>query len=128
MIDQAGEDPLGLSRAISGADCNEQKLNSEGFDFVITHSTPWKEGVGINRSIVRDYLRNSETFQMGLVKYAIAFCKSKFQVKSSGNTTISEITVVRHNGTAECLAPKAIGLRYESCVQKCSLANPIPTL
>ncbi len=128
MVELAGEDPLGLIRAKTGSECNEQTLNSEGFDFVITHSTPWKEGIGINRSIARDYLRNSETFQKGLVKYAIAFCKAKFQAKSSGDTTISEVTVVRHNGTADCLAPKAIGLRYEACVQQCPLTSPIPSL
>lgn len=127
MIDQVGEDALGLKRATSATDCNEHILSSEGYDFIITHSSPWKDGIGINRSVVRDYLQSSETIQKGLVKYAIAFCKAKFHVKSAKAPQISEIAIIRHKATPDCLAPKPIGLKYESCVQDCSLANPIPT-
>jgi hypothetical protein len=127
MVDQVGDDPWGLRRAATASDCNEQILSSDGFDFIITHSTPWKKGLGINRSIARDYLKTYETFKSGLTKYAVAFCNARFHAKVP-KPSIEEVNIVRHLGTTECLAPNPIGLRYEACIQNCALDEDIPTI
>lgn len=127
MIDQVGADAFGLERAQNLSDCNEKKLNSNGFDFIIAHSSPWKNGIGINRAVAKDYLPSSINIQKGLVKYAVAFCKSRFSIQQNSEKilTITEVNVIRHNGMPDCIAPKPIALRYESCIQECPLDRPI---
>lgn len=128
MVDQIGTDPLGLRRAQSAADCNDKILTPQGFDFVLTHSSPWKEGVGINRSQAKDYIPTYETFAVGLTKYAVALCQSRFQGFTQAAMPIPEISVVRHKGTPECLTTKPIGLRYEGCISQCSFTDAIETI
>lgn len=129
MVDRVGDDPLGLKRAKNAMDCNPKILTSNGFDFVVSQSTPWKNGMGIQQSVAKDYLMSSTTFQKGLVQLAQYFCQQRFK---TANTTainiepslaakpdLSGIDVIRHKGTTECLATKPIALSYESCVDNC---------
>lgn len=125
MVDQVGADPFGLSRAKSLDDCTASNLSSDGFDFVISHSSPWKDGVGINRSHARDYLPSSDTFRTGLVSFAVAFCKSHYQTTTKVAAPVGDINIVRHRGTPECLTSNTVNLRYESCVAQCPLEDPI---
>ena len=121
MVDEIGKDPLGLHRASTLADCNDTKLNSSGFDFIVTHSSPWKGGVGINRAQARAYLEDSSAMKKGLTAFAIAQCKKLFDPKSPSTWSHTDINIVRHNGTPECLSPKRIRFNHESCIASCNL-------
>jgi hypothetical protein len=128
MVDQVGDDPFGLRRANSIADCNGSILNTEGFNFIITHSSPWKEGVGINRSKVSEYLPSSESFSVGLINYAIAICKIQFNDPSQNIPLSNEVRIVRHKETPDCLTAQSISLRHESCVNQCDIDRTIESL
>jgi hypothetical protein len=128
MVDDVGPDPFGIGRARNLNECNEQVLNYRGFDFVISHSSPWKEGVGINRSRVKDYLVSSDGFARGLQRYAVAFCKSRFQNNAKVKVNNTEVNIIRHRGTPECLTTEAIALRNESCIASCPIEQPAPIL
>ncbi|MEY4617037.1 MAG: hypothetical protein RJB66_1997 [Pseudomonadota bacterium] len=128
MVDQVGEDPFGLRRAGSINDCHQDILTTSGFDFIITHSSPWKEGVGINRSKVSDYLPSSENFSAGLINYAIAICKAQFNTTPNPIPDTNDVKIVRHKDSPECLTTKALALRHESCVAECPFDGSIESL
>ncbi|WP_413561523.1 hypothetical protein [Bdellovibrio sp. HCB209] len=115
LIDRVGADPFGLARAQTVADCS--KLTVDGFDFTVAQSSPSKEGVGINRSLAKDYLPTSEKMQAGLTKYAYYACLAKFNAKNY-TPSIGTLSVVRHKGTSACM-DKRVVLARESCIQSC---------
>ena len=116
LIDKAGTDPLGVEKAGKQSDC--AKLSSDDFDFVIAQSSNSKNGIGINYFEAKDFLPTDSEMKTGLQKYAYYACLARFQGKSS-TPSLGTLSVVRHKGTAECLAPR-VKLAHESCIQSCS--------
>ena len=127
MVDSVGSDPLGIKRAKKTADCTAATLTSNGFDFAVSQSGNWKNGIGIHRSVAKDYLKSSSTFQKGLTQLAAYFCQEQFKSSKTFDETSSflakpdlgGINVIRHKGTPECLASTPIALKYDSCVEDC---------
>lgn len=115
IIEKIGADPLGLNYAKTKDDCS--KLKSDNFDFTIIQSSNSKNGIGINRYEASDYLKTNIKIKDGLEKYAYYSCIAKF----SGQPivpSIGTLSVVRHSGAAECIAPR-VSLEKESCIQQC---------
>lgn len=115
MVDEIGDDPFGLDDINSSSDCS--KVSSAKFGFVISQSSPSKGGIGINRYRFSDYAAGSTTFKKGVEAYAFAACKAKF----GGSATVSSpnLSIIRHKGTAECKAAKALTEENEDCVSSC---------
>lgn len=118
MVTALGQDPFGLSRAKTLADCKSSLLTHSGFDFDVLHSAPIKSGVGINRIKAKDYLNESSSMKTALVEYAVAACKARFTGQSSTIKPTSA-RLVRHKGTPEC-RDKPVSLSRESCVRHCT--------
>jgi hypothetical protein len=116
IIDRVGADPFGIATVQSASDCS--KITSDSFDFTIAQSSPSKEGVGINRSIAKDYLPTSEKMKAGLQKYAYYACLAKFNSKNY-TPSLGTLSVIRHKGTTACM-DKRVVLARESCIQSCS--------
>ncbi|WP_373999686.1 hypothetical protein [Bdellovibrio bacteriovorus] len=116
LIDKVGADPFGINSVKSESECS--KLKSDGFDFVVAQSSPNKEGIGINYYQARDYLPTSSKMKTGLEKYAYYTCLSKFNGKTY-TPNVGTLSVVRHKGTADCMAPR-VKMARESCIQSCS--------
>lgn len=115
LVDRVGADPFGISKAATVNDCS--KLVSDNFDFVITQSSNSKNGIGINSFEARDYLKTSTKFKSGLEKYAYYSCLAKFNQKTY-TPSLGNLSVVRHKGTSECMAPR-VKLVKEECVAQC---------
>lgn len=116
IIDSAGADPFGVRSVKSESECS--KITSAQFDFVVAQSSPSKGGIGINYFSARDYLPTSSKMKTGLEKYAYYACLAKVNGKSY-QPNLGTLSVVRHKGTAECLAPR-VKLAREECIQSCS--------
>lgn len=116
IVDKAGADPFGISAAKTASDCSN--IKSSGFDFTVAQSSPSKGGVGINFFDARVYLPTSTKMQTGLEKYAYYACLAKVNNKSY-TPNVGTLSVVRHKGTADCMAPR-VKLARESCIQSCS--------
>ncbi|MFZ3229317.1 MAG: hypothetical protein WA160_03855 [Pseudobdellovibrio sp.] len=117
-IDKVGEDPFGLSLIKKEADC--ATINYKNFDFSITQSSPSKNGIGINKYLIKDYLDESgSTGKMtnAFVGMARKACLAKFQNKEIKPSN-TEWGFLRHKGTAECFAPR-VTMVGEACIQKC---------
>lgn len=117
IIDAVGADPLGISKARTAADC--QKLSTSDFDFKISQSSNSKSGLGINVYEARDFVETSPKFKVGLAQYAKISCQARFDGKTY-TPSIGTLSVVRHKGTPECLAPRVV-LAREECVRSCPL-------
>lgn len=116
LVDKAGDDPFGIGSVKSESEC--AKLTSNQFDFVVAQSAPSKGGIGINYYEARDYLPTSSKMKTGLEKYAYYACLAKFNGRTY-TPNIGTLSVVRHKGTPECMAPR-VTLARESCIQSCS--------
>lgn len=116
LIDKMGSDPFGIKNAKTAADCS--KLTSDKFDFSVAQSSPSKEGIGLNYFDAKIYLSTSSKMKTGLEKYAYYTCLAKFDGKTY-TPNVGTLSVVRHKGTAECMAPR-VKMARESCVQSCS--------
>lgn len=116
LIDKAGKDPFGISSVKNESDCS--KITSDSFDFTVAQSAPSKGGVGINYYEARDYLPTSSKMKTGLEKYAYYACLAKFKNKSY-TPNVGTLSVTRHKGTSECMAPR-VKMARESCIQSCS--------
>lgn len=116
IVESVGEDPLGISKATTEAQCNA--ITAKNFDFVVAQSSPSKEGVGINKYVAKDYLQESEGMKVGFEKYAREACKAKLK---NTNVILSgqEVQVIRHKMTAACM-DQPIQLVGEACVSSCS--------
>jgi len=117
LVDSIGADPFGISRISRSTDCTTSNLPTSRFDFTILQSSPIKNGIGVDRISIVDYLALSSSFKSGLQSYAIKACKAKFGQTASSP---SSLAIVRHKGTASCLAPKPIVLDREECVASCT--------
>lgn len=117
-IDQIGSDPFGLKLIKNISECS--KLNYKNFDMVITQSSPSKNGIGINRYQVKDYLDESGPngkMTTAFVSMGQQACLAKFQNKNMKPNN-SEWGFLRHKGTPECVAPR-VTMVGESCTKKC---------
>lgn len=115
VVDKTGLDPFGLKKLKSISDC--EKMDYSNFDFVISQSSPSKNGLGINKYDVKDYLPESTKMRTAFLGLAKASCQAYFTNKTVAATT-SEWGAIRHLGTKECLAPK-IQMANQSCVSQC---------
>ncbi|MEK2645561.1 hypothetical protein [Bdellovibrio sp. BCCA] len=116
LIDKVGTDPFGIASAKTEADC--KKITSDSFNFVVAQSAPSKGGIGINYYEARNYLPTSSKMKMGLEKYAYYACMAKVTGKTY-TPNVGTLSVVRHKGTPECMAPR-VKMARESCIQSCS--------
>ncbi|MGZ3769451.1 MAG: hypothetical protein ACXVCP_00515 [Bdellovibrio sp.] len=116
LIDKAGDDPFGINSIKAAKDCS--KISSKSFDFIIAQSSSSKNGIGINYYDARDYLTTSDKMKVGLEKYAYYACLAKFGNKTY-TPNVGSLSVVRHKGTAECMATR-VTMAKESCIQSCS--------
>ncbi|WP_409478126.1 hypothetical protein [Pseudobdellovibrio sp. HCB154] len=115
LVDKIGEDPFGLKRLKSATDCNS--MSTTYFDFIVSQSSPSKNGIGLNRYVAKDYLRESSKMTTAFLGIAKAACQAYFGSKNVA-TPSSTYGILRHKGTAECLSPK-IQMAYQSCVSTC---------
>lgn len=115
LIDKVGADPFGINNARSAGDCS--KLKSSQFDFTVVQSSNSKNGIGLNFYEAKNYLATSQKMREGLEKYAYYSCLAKFNNKAY-SPNVGTLSVVRHKGTKECMAPR-VSMARESCVQSC---------
>lgn len=115
IVDRIGKDPFGLGSVKKESDCS--KLNYKNFDIVVAQSSPSKNGVGINRYEVKDYLDETSGMRTAFVEMGKQACLAKFQQKSIKPSS-SSWGFLRHKGTSECMAPR-VSLSGESCAQRC---------
>lgn len=115
IVDKVGADPFGLKRLKSASDCNS--MTTSYFDFSVSQSSPSKGGIGLNKYIAKDYLRESSKMTTAFLGFAKAACQAYFGGKNVA-TPSSTYGVLRHKGTAECLSPR-IQMAYQSCVSQC---------
>ncbi|MBC7466918.1 MAG: hypothetical protein H7256_13095, partial [Bdellovibrio sp.] len=117
-VDSVGADPFGLALIKNEAGCSS--ISYKNFDITVTQSSPSKNGIGINKYLLKDYLIESgDTGKMtvafvGMAKQA---CLAKFQNKSIKPASTAW-GFLRHKGTSACLAPR-VSMVGESCTQKC---------
>lgn len=116
LIDKMGTDPFGIRSARTESDCS--KITSDSFDFSVGQSSPSKNGIGINFYEARNYLPTSAKFKTGLEKYAYYACLAKVNNRSY-TPNLGTLSVVRHKGTAACMAPR-VKMARESCIETCS--------
>lgn len=116
LIDKAGADPFGIASAKTESDCS--KIKSNGFDFTVAQSSPNVGGVGINFFDARIYLPTSSKMQTGLEKYAYYACLAKVNNKTY-TPNVGTLSVIRHKGTSDCMAPR-VKMARESCISSCS--------
>lgn len=116
LIDKASSDPFGIANATTEADCNN--ISTDQFDFSVAQSSPSKNGIGLNIYEARHYLPTSEKMSEGLLKYAQYACLAKVTGKTY-TPNIGTLSVVRHRGTSECMAPR-VKMARESCIQTCN--------
>ncbi len=117
MIDRVGSDPFGIKNLSNLSHC--KLLDSNRFDFTVTQSSPSKNGIGINKYEAKDYLNESPKMKKLFTEFGQATCTAFFQ-NTNLKPTSTEWGIIRHIGTAECLAPK-IKLVGQSCVSQCQM-------
>lgn len=115
VIDTVGSDPFGLEKISSQDLCN--KIDYKNFDMVISQSSPSKNGIGINRYVVKDYLAEAEKMKNAFVEMARSACLAKFQ-KRSIKPASTDWGFIRHKGTPECF-DRRVMMTGEECTQKC---------
>lgn len=115
IVDKIGADPFGLKRLRSISDCSS--ISTTYFDFSVSQSSPSKNGIGLNKYVAKDYLRESTKMTEAFVGIAKAACQAYFGSKNVA-TPSADYGALRHNGTSECLSPR-IQMAYQSCVSQC---------
>ncbi|NUM58587.1 MAG: hypothetical protein HUU56_08145 [Bdellovibrionaceae bacterium] len=114
-IDKVGKDPFGLSEVTTISDCSQ--LNFKKFDITIAQSSPSKNGIGINKYKVNDYLTESVKMRTAFLQMGYYSCIAKF--KNQKITPINtEWGFIRHKKTQECLA-NTIPIVGQECVKSC---------
>ncbi|MCO5113201.1 MAG: hypothetical protein M9899_03395 [Bdellovibrionaceae bacterium] len=115
IVTKTGQDPLGIRKAKSLSECS--KITSANFDFELAQSSPTNNAIGINMMTASYYLPTSPTMKTGMEKYAKFLCESRF--KSISEPNVSEVSVVRHKKTSECMSTFKVALTGEKCVESC---------
>lgn len=115
IVDKVGADPFGIKRLKSINDCSS--LDSKYFDFVVSQSSPSKNGIGLNRYVAKDYLKESSKMMEAFKGIGKAVCQAYFSNKNVA-TPSSAYGIIRHTGAKDCLSPK-IAMVNQSCVNQC---------
>lgn len=115
VVDKIGPDPFGIKRLKSASKCKSLTINN--FDFTVSQSSPSKGGVGLNKFIAKDGLRDSAKMNEAFMGIAQAACQAYFSGKNVA-TPSADYGLLRHKETAECLSPK-IQMAHQSCVSQC---------
>lgn len=115
MIDKIGSDPFGLKRLKSVSDCGSLDVNY--FDFTVIQSSPSKNGIGINKYVARDYLKESSKMYTAFMGIGKAACQAYFNGVNV-TTPSTDYGILRHNGSVNCISPK-IKIANQSCVSQC---------
>ncbi|MFN3455803.1 MAG: hypothetical protein ACK41T_12685, partial [Pseudobdellovibrio sp.] len=115
IVDKVGADPFGIKRLKSINDCSS--LDSKYFDFVVSQSSPSKNGIGLNRYVAKDYLKESSKMMEAFKGIGKAVCQAYFSNKNVA-TPSSTYGIIRHTGSKDCLSPK-IAMVNQSCVNQC---------
>lgn len=118
MVYSVGEDPFGVSWINKLSECKSSNIISSRFDFSVFQSAPIKNGLGVNRISINEYLKWDEGWKSGLMFYALKACRAKFGVVSS-TPYPNGLSIVRHKGTPECLTAP-LRLVSEECVGACN--------
>lgn len=118
MITKTSSDPFGLDSIKSSTDCS--KIDESYFDFELMQSSPSLGAIGINRMKASDYLADSATMRKVTIEFAKKQCQSKFNNQTYTQTS-TQMSIVRHKKTPECLTGSEIQLTRQSCVLDCSL-------
>lgn len=119
MIDSVSDDPFGFQKLSSIKECSG--LSTDNFNFSITQSSPSKRGLGINRYLVKDYLKevgSQNIIYQAFQKIALDSCKAYFNHEDIA-TPSDKWGLIRHLGSPECL-DTPLTLSGESCVQECT--------
>lgn len=113
------EDPWGFIE--SGEACKNLKISK--FNFSVIQSSPSKNGVGINRFKIQDYLidANSPKLSRAFTSYAEHACENYYNQKVK-RLTATDFSIVRHLGTPACLGER-VKLQNESCIRSCRLTE-----
>lgn len=117
LVDSVGADPFGVRDISSLNDCRLEKMDPTKFDFVVIQSSPYKNAIGISKSLARDYIPTSEKLTEGLKVHALNACRAQFKVGPVTKDPLAHI--IRHKESGSCLAPKPIYFDYEACVADC---------
>ena len=114
-IDKLGKDPFALNEVQTINDCSQ--LNFKKFDITIAQSSPSKNGIGINKYKVKDYLAESAKMRTAFLQMGYYSCIAKF--KNQKITPINtEWGFIRHKQTQECLA-NTVPIVGQACVKSC---------
>jgi hypothetical protein len=117
LIDRVSVDPFGISQVTKKEDC--KNLRWDNFDFTILQSSPSKNSIGVNRFGIHDYLsEGAPAMERGFLKYAVAACLSRFDGKTR-KLMDTEVSIIRHKGTPECLSNKRVQFTGDDCVRSC---------
>ncbi len=103
IVDRIGKDPFGLALIKNVNDCSN--LNYKNFDIDIAQSSPSKNGIGINKYLLRDYLDESPKIRTAFEGMAEQACLAKFQNRNLKPKN-SEWGFLRHKGTPDCLTTR----------------------
>lgn len=115
IVDRIGHDPFGLTSINKVSDC--ANLNYKNFDIDVAQSSPSKNGIGINKFKLSDYLDETTKMRVAFVDMAEQSCLAKFQNKNLKPKN-SAWGFLRHKATPECQAPR-VSLGGESCAKSC---------
>lgn len=115
IVDRIGLDPFGLNAIAKESAC--ANLDYKNFDIDVAQSSPSKQGIGLNKFKLRDYLDETSKMRTAFVEMGKKACVAKFK-KISEKPSSSAWGFIRHKGTQECLAPR-VSLTGEACAQSC---------
>lgn len=120
LIETVGQDPFGIAGITRVEDCKLENMSHERFDFTILQSSPSKEGIGIHRAAIKDYIPESPQMLAGLLDHAVNACKAKFSTASttSRSSSAANTSIVRHSGSTACKDAQIV-MERESCVSSC---------
>lgn len=117
ILDHVGADPWGMAQVKTVSECSQ--LTYKNFDFTVLQSSPSKNSIGINRYKASDYLAESEKMRNGFEKYARQNCIN-FLTKKKTKPRYTDVSIIRHKMTSECLAPTLVDFQNQSCVASCN--------
>jgi hypothetical protein len=118
MIETVGNDPFGIKRFTTEAECKLENMAVEHFDFTILQSAPVKGGIGINRIEASHYLTETGSMHDAILVHAVNACLA--HVRGSNIVTRADkASLVRHLGTAAC-SDAPVALVHEECLATCA--------
>jgi hypothetical protein len=117
IIESVGHDPFGVAGFTKESECAKANMSGARMNFNILQSSPVKNGMGINKITVAEFLVTETNLADGLLQHAADACLA--HVRHSSVLTHSKTTaIVRHLGTKEC-QDQTVPLAHESCIDSC---------